>query len=221
MKKLGLLIGLTLLVGLMNSSFAQKDRTLSNGFSVNLVTGFPSSSYATDDGDAINDDYKFRSMWGLQLGNRWYFAPTEQMGFGLMVNWIDFTYAIKTSSIAGVDIARGAMDLTFIEIGPMGTYVIGEGMAVDGYYNLRPTLLSTAAILSGSGSGDETFAYAGFGFSHAIGAAFRIKVFNFGLEYNFGAINSVGTYTGSMTGITMNDQKNKTNSVRIMLGFKF
>jgi hypothetical protein len=155
-------------------------------------------------------------MFGLQLGNRWYFAPTDQMGFGLMVNWIDFSYAVKSSD----NVARGAMDLTFIEIGPMGTYALGNGMAIDGYYNLRPTLLTTATVVSGTGSEDVTFAYAGFGFSHAIGAAFRVKVFNIGMEYVFGSINSVGTYTGPGE-ITLEKQKNKTNSLRIMLGFKF
>jgi hypothetical protein len=45
MKKIGVLFAMILVVGMVSNSFAQKDRTLSNGFSVNAVIGFPSETY--------------------------------------------------------------------------------------------------------------------------------------------------------------------------------
>jgi hypothetical protein len=66
---------------------------------------------------------------------------------------------------------------------------------------------------------DITYSYVGLGFSNALGAAFRYKALNLGFEYVFGGINSQGTYSGPGD-VTLDDQKNMTNSFRIMLGVK-
>jgi hypothetical protein len=68
---------------------------------------------------------------------------------------------------------------------------------------------------------DETYTYAGFGFTHAIGAAFRYKALNIGLEYVMGSINSGGTYTGSYEDEDLGSQKNIANNFRIIIGAKF
>jgi hypothetical protein len=232
MKKNILLIAVIVLVGLTTSLFAQKDRTLSNGFSVNLIIGFPSSNYAlTSDGkmdgysmldnDIIGDDYKLSSLLGIQIGNRWYFKPKEKYGFGLMVNWLDFTMGVKSGTIYDSDWARAVIDFSFLEVGPVGTFVLADNLALDTYYNLRPTVLSSASVFTSSGSEDETYAYVGVGVSHAIGAAVRYKIFNLGMEYTMGAINSKGTYSGSLSDETLADQKNIVNCFRLKLGLKF
>ena len=97
MKKHLILSSIILIAGLSTNLFAQKDRTLSKGFSVNLIVGIPSDTYGlTSDGkmgdypimdkDYLGDDYKLSSLFGIQIGNRWYFKPKEKFGFGLMVN---------------------------------------------------------------------------------------------------------------------------------------
>jgi hypothetical protein len=68
---------------------------------------------------------------------------------------------------------------------------------------------------------DETYTYAGFGFTHAIGAAFRYKALNIGLEYVMGSINSEGTYSGDYGDEDLDSQKNIANNFRIMIGAKF
>ena len=153
---------------------------------------------------------------GIEWGNRWYFSPTETMGFGLMINWLDATYSKKEISVSGIPtLTRAVLDLTFIEIGPLGTYALSDDMAVDGYYNLRPTWFTS--VLSDN---TESFGYSGFGFSHAIGAAFRYKIFNVGMEYVFGGINSIAV-SSKNEDINIADVKTKANSFRIKLGFKF
>jgi hypothetical protein len=76
------------------------------------------------------------SIWGLQVGNRWYFNPKENHGIGLMVNWLDITIGAKSDD----GWVRSITDFSFLEIGPVGTKVLTNNIALDAYYNLRPTI---------------------------------------------------------------------------------
>ena len=228
MKKNIILLSIILITGLTTTMFAQKNRTLSKGFSINLIVGVPSATYGLTsdkkmDGNSVGEEYKYGSVWGLQIGNRWYFSPTKNYGFGLMVNWADISFGVKTGTMNSSDWARAAIDFSFLEVGPVGTFALTDKLALDAYYNLRPTVFSNAWVssYSSSGSADETYTYVGVGVSHAIGAAFRYKIFNFGMEYTMGAINSTGTYSGSSDNVTLDDQKNMVNSFRLKFGLKF
>lgn len=75
-------------------------------------------------------------------------------------------------------------------------------------------------LISDSGD-DETYTYAGFGFTHAIGTAFRYKALNIGLEFVAGGINSEGTYSGFYEDEDLGSQINIANNFRIMIGAKF
>lgn len=168
-------------------------------------------------------EYTYGAIWGVQFGNRWYFSPQEKYGFGLMVNWVDFAMGLKTGTEENEDWARTTMDITFCEFGPIGTFAINDAIAIDGYYNLRPTfIVSGSATTDPQGiAEDETFGYAGFGLSNTLGAAFRWKVLNVGVEYVFGSVNSTGKYTGPDGDGDLPDMKQSTNSVRLVLGVKF
>jgi hypothetical protein len=227
MKNKFILLAIILITGLTTTMFAQKNRTLSKGFSVNLIIGVPSAAYGLTsdkkiDGNSVSEEYKFGSVWGVQIGNRWYFSPTKNYGFGLMVNWADISFAVKAGTDTDGDWARAAIDFSFLEVGPVGTFALTDKLALDAYYNLRPTVFSNAWVWSYSsgGSADETYAYVGVGVSHAIGAALRYKIFNIGMEYTMGAINSSGSYSGSSDNVTLDDQKNVVNCFRIKLGLK-
>jgi hypothetical protein len=222
MKKLAILFSIIVLTGLTTNLFAQKDRKLTKGFSINLVAGVPSGSYGVSKDDNIDSKYQLGSIWGLQLGNRWYFSPKENYGFGLMVNWVDITAGVKIGSESSLDWGRSVADVSFFELGPVGTYALTKDIALDGYYNLRPTGFASVMVITyPSGSrDDETYTYAGFGFTHAIGAALRYKALNIGLEYVVGGVNSEGTYTGEYDE-DLDTQKNIANNFRIMVGAKF
>jgi len=220
MKKNVILLSNLLVAGLTTNLFAQKDRKLTNGFSINLNVGIPSSQYGASSEDGIDSKYQMGSIWGLQVGNRWYFSPTEQYGFGLMVNWVDITAGVKSGTEDGYEWARSVADVSFFEIGPVGTFVLTKDIAIDAYYNLRPTGFASVMLITDSNE-DETYTYAGFGFTHAIGAAFRYKALNIGLEYVMGGINSEGSYSGSYGDEDLGSQKNIANNFRIMIGAKF
>lgn len=222
MKKIGVLVSLLFVTTLFPSIYAQTDRTLSNGFSINLVTGFPDASFGAENGDDFSSDLQYGAMWGIQLGNRWYFNPKDNYGFGLMVNWVDFAFAGKRKSEDGYDLARATMDITLCELGPIGTFKINDDIAIDGYYNLRPTILTSGLVESGGDlTEDNAWGYAGFGLTNTLGAAFRWKVLNVGVEYVFGDVKAKGKYTGAFEDVDLDDAKLSTNSVRLVLGVKF
>lgn len=237
MKKIGIFVSLLALVTFFSNSYAQESRTLSKGFSVNLVVGFPSAEFGAESNDYVPSSMEYGALWGLKLGNRWYFAPQEKYGFGLMVNWLDFAAGFKSGtesyetiygSTESFDWARTTFDVTLLGVGPIGTIAINDDIAIDGYYNLRPTLLVSGNVSSDPQgiADDETYGYAGFGITNTLGTAFRWKVLNVGVEYVFGKVNCQGKYTGpTITGELedgdLPDAKLSTNSVRLVLGVKF
>ncbi len=235
MKKIVVLVSMMLLVAFVSNTYAQKDRTLSNGFSINIVTGFPSASFGAP--KDVSSDEKYGALFGLKLGNRWYFAPQEKYGFGLMVNWLDLAAGFKSGTgsvensiglVQSYDWARTTFDVTLLGVGPIGTFAINDDMAIDGYYNLRPTLLVSGNVSSDPEgiADDKTYGYAGFGITNTLGTSFRWKVLNVGVEYVFGKVNCQGKYTGpSIEGQLedgdLPDAKLSTNSIRLVLGVKF
>ncbi len=181
-----------------------KNRTLSNGFSMHIMLGSTSSEFGNPDNNV--DGLEYGMLNGFQIGNRWYFSPADTWGIGLMVNWFDFSGASGDSDFAAADAA-------LFELGPIGTYAINESMAIDGYYNLRPTFLVMAST-----EGD-LMGYGGFGITHALGVAYRWKVLSVGVETVFGSVNSV--YVDEDDFHDDVQAKLKNNSTRFVLGVKF
>lgn len=216
MKKTFFLFALILFTGTCSLTYAQKDRALKNGFSINLVAGLPASTYGLESDIDIPDEFKLGPIMGLQIGSRWYFSPGNKFGAGLMVNWFDFTGAFKSYSVGGYEMNRLVADITILEVGPVFTFKIIDNLAVDGYYNLRPTGLATV-VTSKFGDESDEEGYAGIGVSHAIGAAFRWNVLSVGAEYVLGGIKCSNVDSESFDPT----EKLMVNSIRFMLGVKF
>jgi hypothetical protein len=177
---------------------------------MNYTIGMPSSNYGYESDVNVPDEYKSGILLGLQIGSRWYIKPSEKLGFGIMVNWFDVSYGAKIYEY----MTRVVSDMSFLELGPIGTFALTNSVALDAYYNLRPTMFLQAVTSSSmSDYNDTSF---GFGATHALGTAFRWKVLNLGVEYVFGKVNYVSTdYDYDYT------QKLVMNNFRIKMGFKF
>jgi len=213
MKKLRFLFVVVFFIGILSNIHAQK--AIKNGFSINAVIGLASESFGLDNIESMNSEVQVKMLYGIQLGNRWYFNPTEQYGIGLMVNWIDFAIGAKSTTINNSEFGIAAIDFTFLEVGPVGTYAISEDMAIDGYYNLRPTVFGYAIV----DEDEDSYVAAGAGFSHTLGAAFRYNKLNVGIEYVLGGIN---VSQEESDGINIpNNEKMSVNNFRIVFGFKF
>ncbi len=219
MKKIVIILIIFLVVSLTTNLFAQKDRKLTNGISINLNGGIPSGQYGKLSKNDIGDEFQLGIIWGLQLGSRWYFSPKENYGIGLMLNWADITVGTKS----GYGWGRTVADFSFVETGPVGTYVLTKDIALDAYYNLRPTIFVSNIGFPDSdiSTKDEHYTYTGLGFTHAIGAAFRYKALNIGLEYVMGSMKNLGSNSVPNGGEYLGSQKIIANNFRIMIGAKF
>jgi hypothetical protein len=209
MKKTAILLSAILLAGSMGTANAQNNRTLSHGFSVNLIVGIPPANYGLQKNVNPNDDTKILFTSGIQIGNRWYFGSSERFKMGLMVNWFDITAGTRKNG----DLTRVVADFSFFEIGPIGSVALSDDIAIDAYYNLRPTGFAHMWIYST----DDPTGFAGVGISHAIGTAFRWKVLSVGLEYQIANINCAYIETD----YEFPDQKLVGSNLRLMIGAKF
>jgi len=182
--------------------------------------GFPNSDYGVEGSIANTVDFNSGLLLGVQIGNRWYFERQEEYAIGIMVNWFDISIAANAQStnIPGFpDLAKATLDFALLEVGPVGTYKLKENKAIDGYYNLRPTILSSFVVDSdGEGLGS-----AGFGITHAIGFAYRYKAFYVGPEFVFGKIKGVDVVDANDINDVYGEADINAKSFRILVGFKF
>jgi hypothetical protein len=207
MKKTGFLLSIILFTASLGTTDAQKNRTLSHGFSVNLIVGIPSPNYGYPKDVNVDEDMQINFIAGIQIGNRWYFGSSARYKMGIMVNWIDISAGTRIDG----DLTRAVADVSFLELGPIGTVAFSDDIALDAYYNLRPT----GFVHMWSYASEDPEGYSGAGISHAIGTAFRWKVLSVGLEYVIGNINCEdinSEYT---------DQKLINNNFRLIIGAKF
>lgn len=217
MKKISFFLLIALFIGLSGSAFSQEGRALKNGFGLQFQLGFPSDQYGLDkDYDLSGSTLEKPGMLlGLQIGNRWYVNRGEKTGIAIMANWFDISWSQKKDAD---DNARGVLDVALLEVGPAFTYALNSDMAIDAYYNLRPTVLSSVVI----DSNKNGIGSVGFGVTHALGAAFRYKVLYIGAEYVLGNVNGTYADLGDFTGAdALGDSKMVINNFRILLGFKF
>lgn len=202
------------------SEAISKDRTLSNGFSVSASLGFVNTDFGTP-ALISHDDFDYANMFGLQIGSRWYFNPTETWGIGLMVNWFDVSKVNANSD----DVKVYTFDFSAFELGPVATYALSDKMAVDGFYNLRPTVLASSDVkLNKLISGDVGNSMVGYGFTHTIGAAFRWNVLSVGIETVFGNVNiseyELTDYEDEFEELDSGDKIINNKRIQIVLGIK-
>jgi len=226
---------LFLLLFSLSSTTAQTDRTLKNGFGVKLNISSPGSNYGlasptlTDiNGQSIGSiDFGSGFMIGVQVGNVWYFNPKEKFGIGLMVNWMDFTIAFASGNnlvTNGFETNTNKLtfDFTIAEIGPIATFKLNDNSAFDVYYNLRPSIYFSTILTNDSfNSFNQDILSIAFGPTHAIGAAFRYKVFYVGPELVIGRLKDRKVRNADFFDEYLYDDDIKATHFRIVVGAKF
>lgn len=200
MKKL-ILIKLTIVLFLSTSlsiNAQERNRILSNGFSINCIVGFVPDSYAFIEGKgSTNRDIGL--LIGGEFGNRWYHPINSKLAFGAMINWIEFSIAPRKAA-GDYDWVgdKSIIDLVFLETGPIVTYAFNSKTGIDAFYNIRP-------------SGLDGYSFA---VSQCVGFGFRRNALMLNLEYVFGKFPS-GDYIDS------DPVSKNVKHARISLGFKF
>lgn len=151
--------------------------------------------------------------FGLEIGNQWYVWRTsdETMGVAINVNWFDFQIGSRKMDVPFFgSMTNRVINFSFLEFGPMYTYAVNDEIGLDGYLNLKPT------VLAGVSTGDnvDSSALVGLGFTYALGANFRWRALLVGLEYGFGKVKVADTDNTDFT------QKVNTGMFKINLGVK-
>jgi hypothetical protein len=214
MKKAGTLLIVVLLFGFLTEGSAQ---ALKSGFSIKGQLGFPSTEFGWTEDVNIDsdqlDEYAYGVTYGLQIGNQWYLYKQESFGIALLVNWFDVTVGTKTVEINQQKLQRLTLDIAVLEFGPLFTYAISDAMAIDAYYNLRPTAMSTGYKFNE----EDSEAFAGFGVTHGFGAGFRYSLLYVGAEYVVGKVNVSQDSTDPKI---WEDEKMVADCFRIIVGIK-
>jgi len=224
MRKTATFIILMILCGVFLTAVGQKTPALKNGSSIKAQLGFPSIDFGWTDElsgefpDDFKEEYKYGITYGLQAGHQWYFYKPESLGIGLMVNWLDVTGTIKKYSDSQELIKRATLDVGVLEFGPVFTYAIDDPMAIDVYYNLRPTALMTGYRYIDEEEGENEDGFGGYGVTHAFGAGFRLRLLYAGVEYVTG---STKVSRDSSDDEIWKDRKMKADCFRIVVGVKF
>ncbi|MCQ2194687.1 MAG: hypothetical protein MJZ28_07005 [Paludibacteraceae bacterium] len=197
-----------------------------NGFGLKLQVGIPGNNYGcpenhSETGYSLKHEYS-GAMFGLGLENRWYVWHNDKMGVAVHARWMDILLGggevTTKTSIIGKKVSSETVDVMNVElgllgVGPMYTFYFGHDMAVDGYYNIVPTYM--LAVYEAEKDDDDDVFMGGFGFTHNIGAAFRWKFLQAGLEYKLGEIE-LEDYDDNVE-----NYDSKANGLKVFFGFKF
>jgi len=164
------------------------DDPLDNGFILRFGTSVLSKNYGLFRGVEYSNEFldEYRKgtpklALGLELGSQWYFLRTasESMGFGINVNWLDFSVGSKKYE----EVRSTFINLSLIELGPMFTYKLTDDMGVDIYFNAKPTTIGNFESFQNSSS-----TFGAFGLTYATGLSYRWRALAVGFEYNFGSV---------------------------------
>lgn len=220
---------LIIFIAVSNFIYGQnvKNRAIKRGLILNTSIGINTTKAGLQTPNIKWDEL---SHFNLQFGTRWYIKPQKQWAIGIQTSWFDISYLESTSLTTQEynydddifdtgGITNKLFAVSFFTVGPVGTYAITPNIAIDGYYNIRPTFVQANV----SGTGDQP----GFGVSHLFGFAFRVGVSNIAIEYIFGEIkpftdiisDAVEDIGENVT--TQNVGKIKTNELRLSVGLKF
>lgn len=219
-----LLVSLLLMGGLFTVSQAQ-DKALKNGFGLNFSMGIPTGDLAADWPKDFDDEQGWNApmTFGVQIGNRWYIMPEKDYGFGIMINWLDFSLGKKeVEADDDYTYYSTLATVSLLEFGPIGTYALDDDMAIDAYYNIKPNAFYPGGLDEPKTGNDDDllWGYLATTVSHSFGVAFRYDILSFGLEMNFGKMK--GVYLDSYDGYDKSmKEKLPTSVLKINLGVKF
>ena len=193
---------------------------LEDGFNLKFSFGFPPSQYGFDDDLPEVGDLSLETTFGIEIGNQWYLHDSEHFGIGLDINWFDIVYGkSKTNNLLLGSINRITLEGSFIEFGPVATYAINDLIAIEGYYNLRPTYMVTYYWQNS----DDSILIRNFGFLHGIGIGFRLKFFYIGYESTFGNVDGGVRGYGEYEDVELLYDKQRLggSNSKLIVGFQF
>ena len=218
------LLALATVLGFAFNASAQGGPGEDNGLGLRLNFGFPAGTTTLSE-NGWPEYYTVDGVqFGLSLDNRWYVWHNDKVGIAVQGRWLDANFL---SGELGFDVpffgsVGPTIDLTEISggilgVGPLFTWYLNDDMAIDAYYNVMPAVNYSKITMNGEYDDKETENnFWGIGVTHHVGAAFRWKVLQAGLEYRIGKINGMEEF--DFDNLEMDASM---NSFRLNLGVKF
>ncbi|MBD0401343.1 hypothetical protein [Flammeovirga sp. EKP202] len=170
----------TLLLSVLVTSYSfSQEPIFKNGFDLEFNIAI------TGDGYSLQRDYVGKDNGtitiGFQLGNHWYVYRNNKLGIAIDVNWLDFAYGRKSKETSNLNF----IEVALVEVGPLATYALTNDIAIEGYWNIRLTFLSTFK----SDDWDiDALTDTANGITNAIGLGVKLKKYYVGLESTFGSV---------------------------------
>jgi hypothetical protein len=198
---------------------------LEKGFSLKFSFGFPPSQYGFDGDLPIPEGLQLSNTYGLELGNQWYFYTENNIGIGLDINWIEVSYGKANISdfILG-DIDMVTIEGSLLEFGPVGTFAINDILALEAYYNLRPSYMATYYYETSFNmwNAEDYVLLRDFSFLHGLGVGVRLKFIYVGFEYTMGNLDGKIDAGGEFEdAVDFGKQKMDAANSKLIVGFQF
>jgi len=237
------LLAIATVLGLACNASAQGGPGEDNGLGLRLSIGFPGGNSCTYKNDFPGTSFSVDGVaFGLSLDNRWYVYHNDKFGIAVQGRWLDVNYVSGKlgydTGLFGLEVESEdeATQVTggVLGVGPVFTWYLNDDMAIDAYYNIMPAVNYTQLKMydvDGEYAWNDktqTFEYFettesegennfwGIGVTHHIGAAFRWKVLQAGLEYRFGTIKGMSEFDFDNL-----EMDGAMNMFKINLGVKF
>lgn len=240
------LLTISAVLGLFFGTSAQGGPGEDNGLGIRLNVGLPTGTSHYLDNIEARMPFKLKNAvsFGLTLDNRWYVWHNNKIGAAIQARWLDIDYIngkapdldkIWSSSNwqqeNEISFDISSIEGGFLGVGPMFTFYLNNDMAIDAYYNILPAFTYSKVKYSGTSRDlikkktydieevEET--YKGISVTHHIGAAFRYKIFQAGVEYRIGKFKMDRDEEMDEEDMYLPHMSESKNSFRINLGVKF
>ncbi len=241
MKKI-LMLAASLLLTMSTFAGSQGD---DNGLGVKIFGGF-GEQFGTMSLNDYKSDFGAKPRIGIAVDNRWYVANPGIFGIAVNARWVDFSFNKFKDIEKEVDsdiLEEMGLDKFFpdyrmfsidaLNVGAIGTVYINDKVAVDLFYNVGPSFNAFVFDVIDEEVEDlvkevevDDESVWSFGVCHKIGAAFRYKILQVGVEGKIGNLHikdwgMENELLKNFNKVSNLDPRKKVNSFRVFVGFKF
>jgi hypothetical protein len=177
------------------------------GLFANFALHLPANDYMDPYyGGLFHDGTHYKPGVAFEIGNYFRFFHTDRLGVGLRATWIQLGYNAHQDTAYFEGNAFGSP----IRLGPQASYLIGENMGIDAFYQL-------GAQYNIAWYGGENLSY--LGLTHEVGIGLRYMFFTAGAAYKFGAIPNIDSSDETVLWLD-EDTNYPVTGIRIFLGIQ-
>ncbi len=159
------------------------------------------------------------TTYGVDFGSTWNVFKPEgiPLAIGARVSWIDGAFGGEEVS---ANVSRQVLIGSVLSFAPNVTYKVIDQLGIEAYFKLKPTVYVNALIDNSNLPGIEEngSTTSGFGISNAFGLGVRYNIFQLGVEFGGGSLNTTTTFDQNQDDF---DSKVTFDYTRFFIGLRF